>query len=369
MRKNYIIISLILILSILLTTNVFADMGPKPTADFYVTFDGEEVNDFFYSNMLTCSYDMDYEELVEELSQYEDINRTAWYEKCYEIAPDYGFEIDDCKYGNIRSQTAWLNDSLYEDCKIMATQNYKENGTYVREINETKQKICEKLIFKIPDDGCYWVDAPLAWGGECENSTCHFFYFLPDEFKLAIYIPSQDQVYISNLVTRTAFYSTFDVNIVSDGTMGVTETSVFTNPPYVYENWKYITYEFIIALLITLSIELGIIFLYLRFVKKKKKKKYRLLLYALIANLITIPIVWLLFINGNIFNSFIMAFIFAEIFAIVFESFFIYHFNKKLVSLKESFVLCTVTNAISFILGTFLTVIGSWLLLDLLHYL
>ena len=44
---------------------------------------------------------------------------------------------------------------------------------------------------------CYWRPAEVAWGGDCKNSNCNFDYFLPSEFRLAVYLPSQDKVYLS----------------------------------------------------------------------------------------------------------------------------------------------------------------------------
>ena len=65
-------------------------------------------------------------------------------------------------------------------------------------------------------NNCYWKPAELAWGGDCQDSNCHFNYDIPSEFRLAVYLPSHDKVYLSAKATRENFRSTFEADLLSD---------------------------------------------------------------------------------------------------------------------------------------------------------
>jgi hypothetical protein len=50
----------------------------------------------------------------------------------------------------------------------------------------------------------------------------------------------------------------------------------------------------------------------------------------------------------------------SEIFAIVFEAYFIYYLNKQAITLKKSFVLSTIMNLASLIIGGFIFLVLSF---------
>jgi len=184
---------------------------------------------------------------------------------------------------------------------------------------------------------CYWKPSHSIGGQDCMDSKCQFWYYSPpSEFKLAVFIPSLNKVFISNEVSRTNFNSNYKLELSSDGSAKIYETTSF------FETDKISS--FIKALIITLILEILVAYIFLSILKIRKK----LLISVLIGNLISLPIVWFIFpIIGNI----ILVVLLSEIFAFVFEAFFIYYLNKKDISLGKSFILSLIMNLVSFIVG------------------
>ena len=183
---------------------------------------------------------------------------------------------------------------------------------------------------------CYWIPAFLAWGGDCKESKCHFGYMPPSEFKLAVYVPSLDKVFISNEISRTNFNSNYEVTLNSDSSAKIYETTPLIKNDLIS--------SFVKALIITLIIELLVALIYLSIFRLPKK----ILISVLIGSLITLPIVWFIF---PLIKIIPLVIIFSEIFAIVFEAYFIYYLNKQEITLKKSFILATIMNLASLIIG------------------
>ncbi len=195
-------------------------------------------------------------------------------------------------------------------------------------------------------NNCYWKPAESAWGGDCQNGNCHFNYFLPSEFRLAVYLPSQDKVYLSAEVTRENFRSTFEANLLSDGNINLQETT-----PFAQSNSAKNIRNFFIALILTLIIELLVALIYVSSTKISKK----VLISVLVANVISLPIVWFVF---------PLAILLGEIFAFAFEGYFIHLLNRDIISLKKSFILSILMNLASLIIGGFI-----FLFLSMMFYL
>ena len=113
--------------------------------------------------------------------------------------------------------------------------------------------------------------------------------------------------------------------------------------------------SFIKALIITLILELLVALIYLSSTKISKK----VLLYVLIANIISLPIVWFLFPSIQIMPLVFLIFIISEIFAVIFEAYFIHYFNKNIISLKKSFILSMIMNLVSLFVGGFIVLFLS----------
>ncbi len=191
---------------------------------------------------------------------------------------------------------------------------------------------------------CNWMPSSLAWGGDCKKSKCHFSYRPPSKFKLAVYIPSLDKVFITNEISRTNFNSNYEVKLNNENVAIITETTSFLSTDKIS--------LFINALMITLVLELLVALIYLS-IKKLSKK---ILVSVFIANIISLPIVWFIFPSiGNIF----LVILLSEIFAVVFEKYFIYYSNRNLISRKKSFVMSLIMNMVSLFVGGFFLLILS----------
>ena len=301
MKNKHLIFILALLSFYVIPNFVSADVGPKPSADIYVTLSGQKISDVsFDAKMLTCSFEMKYEKIIEELAPYEDLrsdDSLNWHDKCAEIAPKYGFNKGICR-GELQFQRGMTNLSKQSRCE-------NDRG-------------CEKLVQKIPDNsrGCYWVPSQFAFGGKCQNSNCDFNYRIPEKFRLAVYLPSQDKVYLSDEVKRENFRSTFNANLFPDGTIILQETT-----PFIQSDLVRSIKPFFIALALTLILELAVALVFLSIAKIPK----HVLVSVLIANIISLPIVWFVF---PLLNIIPLAILLGEIFAFVFESYFIYSLNK-----------------------------------------
>lgn len=161
-------------------------------------------------------------------------------------------------------------------------------------------------------------------------------------------ITFSDKIRESKIFTTYSFNAVFDVRI-TDTDLIIKETT----PSFSF--FKDNILPFTIALIITLIIEFIVALIFILFAKISKK----VLLYIIIGNLISLPIVWFVFPLFN-FNSLLMM-ILSEFFAIIFETYFIYLFNKQIISFRRSLILATLINAVSLVVGQFISI---WLIID-----
>jgi hypothetical protein len=172
----------------------------------------------------------------------------------------------------------------------------------------------------------------------CQQDSCKSMaYGYGPYHKLVIVFSDKNRE--SNIFKANSFNAIFDVRVTDSGLI-VKETTPF----FLKENIPY----FLFALIITLIIELIVALIFLSFTKISKK----LLLYIVIANLISLPIVWFIF---PLFN---LNLLLSEIFAIVFEACFIYLFNKHIISFKKILILSILINIASFMVGQSISFMG-----------
>lgn len=204
-----------------------------------------------------------------------------------------------------------------------------------------------------PIKDCYWYPSRFAWGGECKNSHCNFGYWPPEEFKLGVYIPSLNKTFMSGEVSRQNFYSTYEANLLSNGTIEMEETTAF-----ILSDAGLPVRNFIIALIITLIIELVCVLIYINLskinIKRYSGNQNRILFTVLLANIISLPIVWFIF--PLMIKNFELIIILSEIFAIIYEGFFIKSLNKTLFTLKNALMLSFAINIISLFVGGYIFV-------------
>jgi len=142
----------------------------------------------------------------------------------------------------------------------------------------------------------------------CDQYYCSYHYGGSGYYKLVI--DFADKTRESNIFQKTTYNASYTVTVNQDG-LQVTE-----NPsPVPYETESQVP-GFLIALAITLPIELLVAWIFTRLTKKSFKAWV-----ILIANLITLPLVWFVFPLIPL-NSFVVLLL-AEIFALLFETWLI----------------------------------------------
>jgi hypothetical protein len=182
----------------------------------------------------------------------------------------------------------------------------------------------------------------FAWGGDCAESSCSFNYMVPEEFRMAVYLPDQGKVYVSDPVHRNNFYSRFRAELSADGRMNLREVGD-----------EVVDYAvFLIALSLTLFLEVltAVVFIFFT------KARWRTLIYVFLVNLISLPVVWFLFPHLPLPSA--ASLLLAEAFAVCFEAIGIYLLSRPALSLKRSILLSVIMNVVSFFLGGFLLMLA-----------
>lgn len=222
------------------------------------------------------------------------------------------------------------------------------NNTPIAENLDAKILVCGQ------GGNCSWKIDNSAL---CQNSSCSFGYYrierVPRQMKLLINISGE--TFSSDVInfswTESPLF--YDVNIMPDD-------KVIITPSPEQENSNNLTLwmPFIGALLLTIAIELLVSIIFLKRWKIKAGKWRGPILTVAIADIISVPLVWIIFfcivaVLAAFFQSWslLIAIITAEAFAVVFEGYALFHFNKKILPLKKSFLLSIIMNLTSFIIG------------------
>ncbi|MFH1248918.1 MAG: hypothetical protein V1660_02095 [archaeon] len=192
----------------------------------------------------------------------------------------------------------------------------------------------------------------------CKNSVCLFSYYrierVPRQMKLLIHL--NEETFSSDVInfSWTKSHLFYDVNLMPDDKVIITPSPNQENPDNSYAFWI----SFICALLLTIAIEFIVSIIFFKKWKISSKKWKKPLLTVAIADIISVPLVWLIFFLivaalPSIFSwlSIIIAMIIAEAFAVVFEGYILFNFNKKILPMKKAFLLSIIMNLASFILG------------------
>ena len=214
----------------------------------------------------------------------------------------------------------------------------------------------EQLAFEEFDrDGnCYWV--PIrTWWCKCAYSKCEFEWLHEREFRLAVYVPQLDRLFVSgemeaeNISIAEKRESFYEATLLPDGTIDMKK---IVQVAVKAGKREYEVEMFTKALSVTLLIELLIAFIYINIgrtaIPKYSKKQVRVLLTVFLANILSLPILWSIF--PSIWNSFFMI-ILGEAFVILFEGFLIYLLNKSVFPIKDALLLSFILNVGSVVLG------------------
>lgn len=187
-----------------------------------------------------------------------------------------------------------------------------------------------------PTKGCYW--ARNSEIGTCMDGGCTIQYFSQSDLKAAFYLPGLNGTFVTNEVNASGVTTSYGAQLYPDGsaTMEISNGPTPASLDLVF---------FAIALAFTLAIELAMAFLYLKVVKVKEKG--RILLTVVLANVISLPLVWF----GFVFLLGGIGLLLGEIFAVVFEGCFIYLLNRKSIKLTSAMLMSLAMNLASLVIG------------------
>ena len=190
------------------------------------------------------------------------------------------------------------------------------------------------------DAGC--LDArPLErlgpQGFDCTQYECNSIAYGYSQYHRLV-INFSDQQRQSNIFKHNSYIAEFNVRVTDTGLV------VEEIPPLKRTVSEGIP-VFLIALLLTLILELLVAFIFV----SVKKEPQSILVGVLVANIVSLPIVWMVF-PYLPFHS-LMVILFSEIFAVLFEGYFIFLFTKKTLALVMSLILSLLMNLCSFSIG------------------
>lgn len=189
------------------------------------------------------------------------------------------------------------------------------------------------------DAGC--LDArPLEGlgpqGFDCTQDECISIAYGYSQYHRLV-INFSDQQRQSNIFKSSSYFAEFNVRVTDTGL-------VVEEVPPIKRMISGIIPIFVIALVLTLILELLVAFIFV-LVRKEPRS---ILVGVLVANMLSLPIIWLVF-PYLPFHSLIVI-LFSEIFAVLFEGYFIFLFTKKTLSPVMSLILSLLMNLCSFII-------------------
>jgi len=190
------------------------------------------------------------------------------------------------------------------------------------------------------DSGC--LDArPLErlgpQGFDCTQNECNSIAYGYSQYHRLV-INFSDQQRQSNIFKSSSYNAQFNVRVTDTGL-------VVEEVPLFKRTTSGDISIFAIALVLTLILELLVAFIFV----SVKKEPRSILVGVLVANLVSLPIVWLVF--PYLPLHFLLVILFSELFAVLFEGYFIFLFTKKALAPVMSLILSLLMNLCSFIIG------------------
>ncbi len=168
----------------------------------------------------------------------------------------------------------------------------------------------------------------------CRQDNCHSLAYGYSPYQKLV-LNFSDKNRESNVFSTKSFNANFNARVTEDKLIVEDVTPFLSSGGNPY---------FILALILTIILELLTALIYLKAAGISKK----VLTSVLIANLISLPIVWFVF---PILQHPFLILVSSEVFAVIFEAYFINLLNKKLITLKSSLKLSLLTNLVSLLLG------------------
>ncbi len=189
---------------------------------------------------------------------------------------------------------------------------------------------------------------PLQVGGPqrftCDAGSCHSLaYGYAPYHKLVIQFA--DRTRESNVFQHRAFNAVYTVT-VTDSALQVEEDLLNTIGPLAGGPYQGIGFS--AALIITVVVETVVAGVYLLLARLRGS----VLLWVLLANLISLPAVWFLFPRLSLPST--TTIVLAEAVTVVFEAVFVYFLSRKALSFRQAFLMSVLMNVASYVLGFFL---------------
>ncbi|MFH1664291.1 MAG: hypothetical protein ABH986_05840 [archaeon] len=304
MKKTALILFLLLLASI-----SYADVV-DPSFSISLTYEGKEITQPFYATML--------------------------------------YQNTDCKIADYKTVSLENINSEFNLAESIGVDDFSGRDDW-------KEKLKEHLI--IEDSETCWLPLRYFLVEDCSESRCNFFHLPlpPNTFRFFVYLPEEKKTFISGVTETRRVNSSYKADLKANGAIEMKDTTGLLSE-------EFLIIHFILAFLITLGLEALVVIVYLSI--KKITIKDRIIVTVVVANLISLLIVWFVFpliqgiinIPGITISIWILL---AEVFAVLFEGFFIDYFNKDF-GKKNAFVMSLIMNLVSFLIGGFAALIVVW---------
>jgi hypothetical protein len=194
--------------------------------------------------------------------------------------------------------------------------------------------------------GLKWMQAGNLWGGKNEEGRFRFHGFMPvggipDQVRVAVYLPSQEKVFITDVSPTRPHLVRMTADLHSDGT-----GTLKLDWPSLWQELPFLQ-----ALGITLAVELVIVFVFV-YRRRKELSLARPLRVGIWANILSLPVVWLVLIMSQLtLGTVIGVFVFVgiELLAALFEGMMFVWRGKM--TWRSAMAMSFTANALSAIVG------------------
>lgn len=162
--------------------------------------------------------------------------------------------------------------------------------------------------------GCTWQVPSYPVFTSYNAGAASFSYMLPDRFRVAIYDPAADRLWLSNAGERQGMHTSFQLDLLDDGT-----AVLYSEQQNILQkSWEL--GRILAALTASLVLEVALVVGYILW---RRRRWQPFIVAAVIGNLVSLPIVWLLagfayFIGGPGAGLVLLAL--GEVLAVFFEA-------------------------------------------------
>jgi hypothetical protein len=133
--------------------------------------------------------------------------------------------------------------------------------------------------------GCTWQIPSYPVFTSYAEGTASFSYMLPERFRVAVYDPTADRLWLSNAAERQGMRTSFQLDLLDDGTAVL----VLQQQNILEKSWD--VGRMLVALLISLVLEVALV---VGYVVWQHRRWQPYVLAGLIGNIASLPVVWLL---------------------------------------------------------------------------